>query len=203
MTAEPVVPVDDSKSQVANAIARAKAKKIAQKNQAQIESLDTLQNNESPSSSQAAPVIIDKKAKVDVAIAKEKANEKKPHTETISDSPNAQVIAAAKVFPTDVVNLVSDDKATQALNKKAKVATAIAKAKAKAKTKTAASLAAETSFDSAEPSTTPPNIDIMQDSMLATKTDIEATKKARVAAVVAKAKAKKIAASSNKSTTSE
>jgi hypothetical protein len=56
--------------------------------------------------------------------------------------------------------LTSDEKTTQALNKKAKVATAIAKAKAK----TAASLAAETAFDSAELSTTPPKIDEMQDS---------------------------------------
>ena len=210
MTAESVAPVDDSKSQVANAIARAKAKKIAQKNQAQIDSLDTLQNNESPSSltsSQAAPVVIDKKAKLDVAIAKEKANanEKKPQTEIISDRPNARVEATTKALTPEVANLasVSDDKATQALNKKAKVAAAIAKAKAKVKTKTAASLAAETSFDSAEPSTTPLNIDVMQDSILATQAEITATKKARVAAVVAKAKAKKLAASSNKSTTSE
>jgi electron transport complex protein RnfC len=203
ITAESVAPVDDSKSQVANAIARAKAKKIAQKNQAQIASLDTLQNNESPSSSQAAPVVIDKKAKVDVAVAKEKANENKPQAETISDSSNAEVGVTTKAFPTEVVNLasVSDDKATQALNKKAKVAAAIAKAKAK--TKTAASLAAETSFDRAEPSTTPANIDVMQNSNTAAQADIAATKKARVAAVVAKAKAKKLAASSNKSTTSE
>jgi electron transport complex protein RnfC len=176
---------------------------MAQKNQAQIASLDTLQNNESPSSSQAAPVVIDKKAKVDVAVAKEKANENKPQAETISDSSNAEVGVTTKAFPTEVVNLasVSDDKATQALNKKAKVAAAIAKAKAK--TKTAASLAAETSFDRAEPSTTPANIDVMQNSNTAAQADIAATKKARVAAVVAKAKAKKLAASSNKSTTSE
>ncbi|MBA6290796.1 electron transport complex subunit RsxC [Colwellia sp. MB3u-70] len=205
MTAESVAPVDDSKSQVANAIARAKAKKIVQKNQTQIESLDTLQNNESPSSSQAAPVVIDKKAKLDLAIAKEKEKEKKPQAETISDSSNAEVDATTKAFPTEVVNLasVSDDKATQTLNKKVKVAAAIAKAKAKAKTKTAASLAAETSFDSVEPSTTPANIDVVQDSNTAAQADIAATKKARVAAVVAKAKAKKLAASSNKSTTSE
>jgi electron transport complex protein RnfC len=241
MNAESVTPVDDSKSQVANAIARAKAKKIAQKNQAQIESLDTLQNNESPSSSQAAPVVIDKKAKVDVAIAKEKASEKKSQAEAekISNSPTTQVDTTTKALLIEVVNLasVSDDKATQALNKKVKVAAAIAKAKAKAKTKTAASLTAETSFDRTEPSTTPANIDVMQysdtaaqvknieeakakeyqqisnatsssikseqDSMLATQADIAATKKARVAAVVAKAKAKKLAASSNKSTTSE
>ena len=213
MTAEsvaPVAPVDDSKGQVANAIARAKAKKIAQKNQAQIDSLDTLQNNESPSSltsSQAAPVVIDKKAKLDVAIAKEKANanEKKLQTEIISDRPNAQIEATTKALTPEVASLasVSDDKATQALNKKAKVAAAISKAKAKVKTKTAASVAAETSFDSAEPSTTPLNIDVVQDSILATQAEITATKKARVAAVVAKAKAKKLAASSNKSTTSE
>jgi electron transport complex protein RnfC len=205
VTAESVPHVDDSKSQVANAIARAKAKKIAQKNQAQIESLDTLQNNESPSSSQVAPVVIDKKAKLDLAIAKKAANENKPQAETISDSPNAQVVATTEALPIEVVNLasVSDDKATQAFNKKAKVATAIAKAKAKAKTKTAANLAAETLSDSAKPSTTPANIDVMQDSMLAAQADIAATKKARVAAVIAKAKAKKLAFSPNKSTTSE
>ena len=166
MTAESVAPADDSKSQVANAIARAKAKKIAQKNQAQIESLDTLQNNESPSSSQAAPVVIDKKAKLDLAITKKTANENTPQAETISDSANAQVDATTKVVSPEVVNLasVSDEKATQALNKKAKVAAAIAKAKAKAKTKTTASLAAETAFDSSQLSTTSPNIDVMQDS---------------------------------------
>jgi electron transport complex protein RnfC len=165
VAAESVATVDDSKSQVANAIARAKAKKIAQKNQAQIESLDTLQNNEplnSITSSQTAPVVIDKKARLDVAIVKEKASAEKPQAETILDSPNAQVDATTKTLPLEVVNLAStsDEKTTQALNKKAKVATAIAKAKAK----TAASLAAETAFDSAELSTTPPKIDEMQDS---------------------------------------
>ncbi|MBA6391455.1 electron transport complex subunit RsxC [Colwellia sp. BRX10-3] len=93
-TAEAVTQVDqidESKSQVANAIARAKAKKLAQKNQAQIDSLDTLQDNESTSSltsSQAAPVVIDKKAKIAAAIAKAKA--KKRQAEPVSNSANTQ-----------------------------------------------------------------------------------------------------------------
>jgi electron transport complex protein RnfC len=90
-TAEPVTQIDESKSQVANAIARVKAKKLAQKNQAQIDSLDTLQDNKSTSSvtlSQAAPVVIDKKAKIAAAIAKAKA--KKRQAEPASNIAKAQ-----------------------------------------------------------------------------------------------------------------
>ncbi|TWX73845.1 electron transport complex subunit RsxC [Colwellia sp. C1TZA3] len=232
ITVESVAAVDDGKSQVANAIARAKAKKLAQKNQAQIDSLDTLQNNESPSSltsSQAAPVVIDRKAKVAVAVAK--AKEKKRQA-SAANSPSSQVDiidTATKALKPNAVNLdsVSDDKATQAIDKKAKVAAAMVKAKAQAKMK--ASLGTETSFNNLEKSTTnlESNIDLGATSecdVPAQVKNVEAAKtkktqgepqtvsnidtknldrKTKIAAAIAKAKAKKLAASSDKSPTSE
>jgi electron transport complex protein RnfC len=173
-TTQSIAHADGSKSQVADAIARAKAKKLAQKNQAQIDSLDTLQNNESPSSmtsSQAAPVVIDRKAKVAVAIAK--AKEKKRQA---ADNPSGQV---------DIVD-----------------------------TATKANLDTKTSFNNLEKSITALESNIDLEAAQTRKTQSEPqtvnnndtnnlARKTKIAAAVAKAKAKKLAALSDKSTTSE
>jgi len=216
---------DDSKSPVANAIARAKAKKLAQSNQAKIDSLDTLQNNESPSSTssaQAAPVVIDKKAKVAAAIAKAKA--KKRQAEAALSSESGEKIQtestkeANKVLKPEVITNESttEAKASPAVDKKAKVAAAIAKAKLKAKAKADANLMTDTSLESAEK--TPTKTEVIAANITADETvnidhssknedksepqtvnvidSSNLDKKAKIAAAVAKAKAKKLAAKS-------
>ena len=216
---------DDSKSPVANAIARAKAKKLAQSNQAKIDSLDTLQNNESPSSTsseQAAPVVIDKKAKVAAAIAKAKAKKRQAEAalsgesgEKIQTEPTKE---ANKVLKPEVITNESttEAKASPAVDKKAKVAAAIAKAKLKAKAKADANLMTDTSLESAEK--TPTKTEVTAANITADETvnidhssknedksepqtvnvidSSNLDKKAKIAAAVAKAKAKKLAAKS-------
>jgi len=135
-----VTQIDESKSQVANAIARAKAKKLAQKSQAEIDTLDTLQNNESQSSvasSQVAPVIIDKKAKVAAAIAKAKAKAKakKNLTEEKSNGANKKINKATTVINTPAQDITVDGETKPLIDKKTKVAAAVAKTKSKIKAK--------------------------------------------------------------------
>ena len=144
--------VDSGKSQVANAIARAKSKKLAQQEQAQLDAIDTQQDNESPSSlatKQIEPVVIDKKAKVAAAIAKAKAKKRQKETtanNTDSNSESERNDSATtqstsnkadhKTIDTAVTESVNaPESANKTLDKKAKVAAAIAKAKAKKRQK--------------------------------------------------------------------
>ena len=148
--------VDSGKSQVANAIARAKSKKLAQQEQAQLDAIDTQQDNESPSSlatKQIEPVVIDKKAKVAAAIAKAKAKKRQKETtanntdsDTDSNSESESNDSATtqstsnkadhKTIDTAVTESVNaPESANKTLDKKAKVAAAIAKAKAKKRQK--------------------------------------------------------------------
>ena len=146
--------VDSGKSQVANAIARAKAKKLAQQEQAQLDAIDTQQDNESPSSlatKQIEPVVIDKKAKVAAAIAKAKAKKRQKettanNTDTDSNSESESNDSATtqstsnkadhETIETAVTESVNaPESANKTLDKKAKVAAAIAKAKAKKRQK--------------------------------------------------------------------
>ena len=152
----PTEQVDSGKSQVANAIARAKAKKLAQQEQAQIDAIDTQQDNESPSSlatTKIEPVVIDKKAKVAAAIAKAKAKKRQKETtanntdsDTDSNSESESNDSATtqstsnkadhKTIDTAVTESVNaPESANKTLDKKAKVAAAIAKAKAKKRQK--------------------------------------------------------------------
>ncbi|CAH9064408.1 Ion-translocating oxidoreductase complex subunit C [Pseudoalteromonas haloplanktis] len=171
-------PVDDKKSAVAAAIARAKAKKAAQANE-QAQSDDT--ESESPVATD------DKKAAVAAAIARAKAkkaaqaNEQAPSDDTVSESPVAAddkkaavaaAIARAKARKAAQANeqAAADNTASElpdaADDKKAAVAAAIARAKAK---KAAADNTASELPDAAD------------------------DKKAAVAAAIARAKAKKAA----------
>ena len=144
--------VDSGKSQVANAIARAKSKKLAQQEQAQLDAIDTQQDNESPSSlatKQIEPVVIDKKAKVAAAIAKAKAKKRQKETtanNTDSNSESERNDSATtqstsnkadhETIDTAVTESVNaPESANKTLDKKAKVAAAIAKAKAKKRQK--------------------------------------------------------------------
>jgi len=171
-------PVDDKKSAVAAANARAKAKKAAQANE-QAQSDDT--ESESPVATD------DKKAAVAAAIARAKAkkaaqaNEQAPSDDTVSESPVAAddkkaavaaAIARAKARKAAQANeqAAADNTASElpdaADDKKAAVAAAIARAKAK---KAAADNTASELPDAAD------------------------DKKAAVAAAIARAKAKKAA----------
>ena len=217
--------VSESKSKVANAIARAKAKKLAQKKQDQMSSLDTLQDNETSNSLtevQPTPVVIDKKAKVAAAIAKAKA--KKRQKDALSDnavdqsntSTNAQVKVEASE-PTAVSLKIDtaekasapDTQLSQPSDKKAKIAAAIAKAKAKKRQKDALSDNAvdqsntstntQVKVEASEPTAVSLKIDTAEkasapDEELSQPSD----KKAKIAAVIAKAKLKAQAKSEHK-----
>ena len=156
--------VDSGKSQVANAIARAKSKKLAQQEQAQLDAIDTQQDNESPSSlatKQIEPVVIDKKAKVAAAIAKAKAKKRQKETtanNTDSNSESERNDSATTQSTSNKANhgtidtavtesVNAPESANKALDKKAKIAAAIAKAKSKAKSKAKAKSAIKSESD--------------------------------------------------------
>nr|WP_283106173.1 electron transport complex subunit RsxC [Shewanella saliphila] len=161
--------VDDKKARVAAAVAKAKAKKLAQANQTD----DTV--------IEAAPsvdVVDDKKARVAAAVAKAKAKKLAQANQT-----DDTVIEAAPS-----VDVVDD--------KKARVAAAVAKAKAKK--------LAQASQPDIDEAASQPTVDV--ESTVNIKPDValtdasdsadlspEQVKKAKVAAAVAKAKAKQLA----------
>ncbi|MGI2056569.1 electron transport complex subunit RsxC [Shewanella baltica] len=170
------------KDKVAAAIARAKAKKAAQ----QTETAD------STSELSAAD---DKKAKVAATVARAKAKKAAQQAET----------AASDIEFSNTEISVSDVNDAEAI-KKAKVAAAVARAKAKK-----AAQQAETNAENGLNQTATPAVDSaasvqadVNDDTDAATTDVndaEAIKKAKVAAAVARAKAKKIAAASAESKT--
>ncbi|MCU8074225.1 electron transport complex subunit RsxC [Shewanella sp. SM29] len=173
------------KDKVAAAIARAKAKKAAQ--QADTAPLETTETADSTSELSAAD---DKKAKVAAAVARAKAKKAAQQVET----------AASDIEVSNTEIIVSDANDSEAI-KKAKVAAAVARAKAKK-----AAQQAETNADNDLTQTATPAVDSaasvqadVNDDTEAAATDVndvEAIKKAKVAAAVTRAKAKKIAAAS-------
>lgn len=170
------------KDKVAAAIARAKAKKAAQ--QAYTAPLETADST--PEASAAD----DKKAKVAAAVARAKAKKAAQQAET----------AASDIEVSNTEIIVSDVNDSEAI-KKAKVAAAVARAKAKK-----AAQQVETNADNDLTQTATPAVDSaasvqadVNDDKEAAATDVndaEAIKKAKVAATVDRAKAKKIAAAS-------
>ncbi|AVT49422.1 electron transport complex subunit RsxC [Shewanella baltica] len=191
------------KDKVAAAIARAKAKKAAQQTDtAPLESTETADNTPALSTDD------DKKAKVAAAVARAKAKKAAQQAET----------AASDIEVSNTEISVSDVNDAEAI-KKAKVAAAVARAKAKK-----AAQQAETNAENGLNQTTTPAVDSAanvhadvnadaETAVNAAATDIEvsnadvsvndaeAIKKAKVAAAVARAKAKKIAAASAESKT--
>ncbi|MBH0026318.1 electron transport complex subunit RsxC [Pseudoalteromonas sp. SWN29] len=159
-------PVDDKKSAVAAAIARAKAKKAAQASEEP--------QNDAP--------VDDKKAAVAAAIARAKAKKaaqasEEPQNDAPVDDKKAAVAAAiARAKAKKAAQAVSEEPQTDAPvdDKKAAVAAAIARAKAK---KAAKALEEAEQTVSEEPQSAAPVDD----------------KKAAVAAAIARAKAKKAA----------
>ncbi|WP_413485029.1 electron transport complex subunit RsxC [Shewanella baltica] len=191
------------KDKVAAASARAKAKKAAQQTDtAPLESTETADNTPALSADD------DKKAKVAAAVARAKAKKAAQQAET----------AASDIEVSNTEISVSDVNDAEAI-KKAKVAAAVARAKAKK-----AAQQAETNAENGLNQTTTPAVDSAanvhadvnadaETAVNAAATDIEvsnadvsvndaeAIKKAKVAAAVARAKAKKIAAASAESKT--
>ena len=179
-------PEDDKKAKVAAAIARAKAKKAAQaQNETQDESAVEPSTTEQPSTQSSSPED-EKKAKVAAAIARAKA--KKAAQASQSEASSAEKTAGSQG---EKHTELSDTEANSELNaeaqKKARIAAAIAKAKAQK--------AAKNSEDgqpdkSVSEQGAPTQLDEQPDSHSKEPLD---EKQARIAAAVAKAKAKKAA----------
>lgn len=219
----PTEQADLSKSQVANAIARAKAKKLAQQKQAQLDAVDTQQDNESSTSlatEQIESVVIDKKAKVAAAIAKAKA--KKRQQEAVAKADNNESIEPITAQETsnevkaEAIKEVSSnatettERSSKELDKKAKIAAAIAKAKLKAKAKSASKPESELTVHNTEKTEAAVEQDLAsenkaelsqqtldsqaQEEQQSTVNNSTANldRKAKIAAAVAKAKAKKL-----------
>ncbi|WP_076536410.1 electron transport complex subunit RsxC [Shewanella sp. UCD-KL21] len=176
-SSEPSNSATDKKSQIAAAVARAKAKKLAAKNAT---------DDVSASAQAANEQVDDKKAKIAAAVARAKA--KKLAAKNATDDVSASVQAtnvqvdSEQVDSEQVVSEVTTVTSEPVDDKKAKIAAAVAKAKAK-------KLAAK---NDAEVET------VVSTSTTVTEepapTDAIDDKKAKIAAAVAKAKAKKLAA---------
>jgi electron transport complex protein RnfC len=195
-------PIDDKKAKIAAAVAKAKAKKAALANEsaatdnpAEPGSAVTAEAINSPSATDsiinAAPVD-DKKAKIAAAVAKAKAKKAALANESAATDnpaePGSAVAAEAINSPSATDSSIN---AAPVDDKKAKIAAAVAKAKAKK-----AALANElTQTDESAVSSTVVN------QAIKTASDVDMTnseapiddKKAKIAAAVAKAKAKKLA----------
>ena len=195
-------PIDDKKAKIAAAVAKAKAKKAALANEsaatdnpAEPDSAVAAEAINSPSATNssinAAP-IDDKKAKIAAAVAKAKAKKAALANESAAtDNPaesDSAVTAEAINSPSATDSSIN---AAPVDDKKAKIAAAVAKAKAKK-----AALANElTQTDESAVSSTVVN------QAIKTASDVDMTnseapiddKKAKIAAAVAKAKAKKLA----------
>ncbi|WP_415776417.1 electron transport complex subunit RsxC [Shewanella oncorhynchi] len=195
------------KDKVAAAIARAKAKKAAQ--QADTAPLETADST--PEASAAD----DKKAKVAAAVARAKAKKAAQQAETNADNDLTQTATPTVDSAASVQADVNDDTEAAATDvndaeaiKKAKVAAAVARAKAK---KIAAASAAESEIESVDDIQTKANVAspsiaaldtvaAKPEAVLPSAEPIETAalsgdelKKARIAATIAKAKAKKTA----------
>ncbi|CAA0273875.1 putative 4Fe-4S ferredoxin-type protein fused with unknown protein [Alteromonas alvinellae] len=179
-------PEDDKKAKVAAAIARAKAKKAAQaQNETQDESAVEPSTTEQPSNQSSSPED-EKKAKVAAAIARAKA--KKAAQVSQSEASSAEKPAGSQGEKhTELSDTETNSELTAEAQKKARIAAAVAKAKAKK--------AAKNSEDgqpdkSVSVQSAPTQLDEQPDSGSKEQLD---EKQARIAAAVAKAKAKKAA----------
>ncbi|NLQ23383.1 electron transport complex subunit RsxC [Shewanella sp. S-1] len=199
---------DDKKAKVAAAVARAKAKKAAQ--QAETAASDIEVSNTEIIVSDVNDSEAIKKAKVAAAVARAKAKKAAQQVETNADNDLTQTVTPAVDSAASVQADVNDDKETAATDvndaeaiKKAKVAAAVARAKAK---KIAAASAAESEIESVDDIQTKANMAspsiaaAKPEAVLPSAEPIETAalsgdelKKARIAATIAKAKAKKAA----------
>ncbi|BAJ02308.1 electron transport complex subunit RsxC [Shewanella violacea] len=179
--------IDDKKARIAATIAKAKAKKAAA--QLSLDKADTSTvkapsiADEVDTSTVNAPLIDDKKARIAATIAKAKA--KKAAAQLSLDKADTSTVKAPSIA--DEVD-ISTVKSPAIDDKKARIAATIAKAKAK-------KIAAQLSLDKADTSTVKaPSIADEVDISTVKSPPLIDDKKARIAATIAKAKAKKIAA---------
>ncbi|WP_297897363.1 electron transport complex subunit RsxC [Shewanella sp.] len=195
------------KDKVAAAVARAKAKKAAQQsaNASETPPLDANHTEASHTEPNAVGSTIedDKKAKVAAAVARAKAKKAAQQSGILSED-HAPATQASEDQPTNTqavdTPVAEREPSTAALSpdddKKARVAAAVARAKAKKAAQADSTLAVTDSDNTADNTPVEP--------VAATQTvvkvnaelpaeDAEALKKARIAAAVAKAKAKKVA----------
>lgn len=204
---------DDKKAKVAAAVARAKAKKAAQ--QAETAASDIEVSNTDVSVSDVSVSDVNdseaiKKAKVAAAVARAKAKKAAQQVETNADNDLTQTATPTVDSAASVQADVNDDKEAAATDvndaeaiKKAKVTAAVARAKAK---KIAAASAAESEIESVDDIQTKANVAspsiaaAKPEAVLPSAEPIETAalsgdelKKARIAATIAKAKAKKAA----------
>ncbi|MCU8090280.1 electron transport complex subunit RsxC [Shewanella sp. SM20] len=208
---------DDKKAKVAAAVARAKAKKAAQ--QAETAASDIEVSNTEIIVSDVNDSEAIKKAKVAAAVARAKAKKAAQQVETNADNDLTQTATPAVDSAASVQADVNDDTEAAATDvndaeaiKKAKVAAAVARAKAK---KIAAASAAESKTESeiesvddiqTKANVASPSIAALDavaakpEAVLPSAEPIETAalsgdelKKARIAATIAKAKAKKAA----------
>ncbi|WP_192022617.1 electron transport complex subunit RsxC [Shewanella sp. WPAGA9] len=179
------VPVDDKKAQIVAAVARAKAKKLAQQS-------DNKVSEQAPDNTKESVPVDDKKAQIAAAVARAKAKKLAKQAETQSED-QQQTIESSSVNEQSSVQA----SLSPADEKKARIAAAVAKAKAKRLAQSAGQpqqddehLAQTQAIDT--PVTVKP--ETQSDSVTETVTLSPADeKKARIAATVAKAKAKKLA----------
>ncbi|MCU8086392.1 electron transport complex subunit RsxC [Shewanella sp. SM21] len=204
---------DDKKAKVAAAVARAKAKKAAQQAETaasdiEVSNTDVSVSDVSVSDVNDAEAI--KKAKVAAAVARAKVKKAAQQAETNADNDLTQTATPALDSAASVQADVNDDTEAAATDvndaeaiKKAKVAAAVARAKAK---KIAAASAAESEIESVDDIQTKANVAspsiaaAKPEAVLPSAEPIETAalsgdelKKARIAATIAKAKAKKAA----------
>lgn len=196
---------DSAKDKIAAALARAKAKKQQQseapKETGKLEDTSTAVDN----STDAAPnQAIDPKDKVAAAIARAKAKKEQKAKQALDKSKSEQAPSAeSKSSPTHEAQEQATDEKTPEQIKKERVAAAIAKAKAK-KAKESSNeneqAAADKSTMTEESITDKQDVDASESQALKTPEQI---KKEKVAAAIAKAKAKKQQAKHNADTLTE
>ncbi len=165
----------DKKSQIAAAIARAKAKKLAAQQEVSSEQMPSTSGE--LAETQTAPD--DKKAKIAAAVAKAKANKKAALAPEVRETLPTNDESQSQVEPDD---------------KKARIAAAVAKAKAKKQASEQASTVQSVTEERVTQSADNEMATGKNDQTTAAKSqdnDIASEKKARIAAAVAKAKAKK------------
>jgi len=179
-------PENGQKSQVAAAIARAKAKKLAAQKSKSTETSVVADNVTGNTESS----IDDKKAKIAVAVAKAKAKKRDDKLTTPTESNPVADKDIETTLNADIKSVTATD------NKKAKIAAAVAKAKSKKLHKKS---------EKPEKSKAGSSIAKQEDNE-AMSSEVEPVKsaddkKAKIAAAVAKAKAKKLASQKEKVTT--
>ncbi|MDO8253723.1 electron transport complex subunit RsxC [Shewanella algae] len=189
--AEGTTPGSDKKAQVAAAIARAKAKKAAaasgQTETGTCETQDAQASSTQATASEASQTVSDdsKQARIAAAVAKAKAKK----AAAASESTPATDVDGGSAQGAEVNQVASDD------SKQARIAAAVAKAKAKkaaAASESAKSIAAD---DNAGEQAQAAEVNQVA-SQAAKQAAGDNSKQARIAAAVAKAKAKKAAAAS-------